>query len=455
MTNFGHLHWEEGLFLQQHHLQLMQRSGVNDRTAERRLFQPFPYGVIESRLSPDELSNLVLRFDKLRAVMPSGLHVDFPGDAEVPPRDIKQQFENSAGPINVYLAVPLWYESRGNTIDSGPDADWRVKRIHRVSEMERTDENTGDNPQPVRIRKTNARLLLEGEDTTDLEVLPLLRIVQGAGEEIGLPRADPNFVSPLLVMEGSATLLKMCRDLANAVDASRRELVVQMTRGGFSVETMRGVQFEQMLRLQTLNRFAGTLPEMVEAGTITPFSMYLYLRELLGELAALSPDRDMFEVPPYNHDAPFIPFSDLIERIRGFLRGAVAASFMKVDFQKEGPLFVANLEEKHFAQATEYFLAIKTTQDASMLAKLVCNEDEFKLMPRSLAGRAVRGLKLVEDRHPPMQLPSDTSLHYFRLVLADSARAWSLVEKEQQISAEWPGSEVADYQLTLYMPSAG
>ncbi|MGI9014800.1 MAG: type VI secretion system baseplate subunit TssK [Phycisphaerales bacterium] len=450
-----HIHWEEGLFLQQHHLQMMQKSIAGDAAIERRLFASHPYGVIESHLSPDELSNLVIRFERLRVIMPSGVVVDFPGDAELPPRDIKKQFEAGSGPIQVSLAVPLWYDTRGNTVDNTPESDARTKRIYKVSEIERVDENTGENPQPIRVRRANARLILTGEDETDLEVLPLLRVVQGTGDQIGLPRADPNFVPPCCVMEGSATLRKMVRDLANAVDASRRELVVQMTRGGFSVETMRGIQFEQMLRLQTLNRFAGTLPAMADANGIPPFRMYLFLRELLGELAALAPDRDPFAVPDYNHDAPYIPFADLIGRIRDLLRGAVAASFMKVDFSREGPLFVATLSDEHFTRASEYYLAIRSKDDATVLSKLVCNEDEFKLMPRSLAGRAVRGIKLVEERHPPLQLPSDSALHYYRLVLSDSQRAWALIEKEKTTSAEWPGSATADMQLSLYMPVGG
>ena len=52
----------------------------------------------------------------------------------------------------------------------------------------------------------------------------------------------------------------MVRDLVSQVEASRKELVVQISRGGFSLETMRGVQFEQFMRLRTLNRYSARFP---------------------------------------------------------------------------------------------------------------------------------------------------------------------------------------------------
>ncbi len=448
----GHIHWEEGLFLRPHHLQFMQRGSFDERAAERRLFHPYAYGVIESRISRDELSNLILRFDNLQLIMPSGLRLDVPGNTELPPLDITKAFQATSGPMVIRIGVPLWYPTRGNTVDDGPDADWRVKRLYRISEIERPDENTGENPQPIRVRRINARLLVEGEDETDLELLPLTRIVHGAGEEVGMPREDPAFIPACLVLGGSGILLNMARDLANAVDASRREVLDRMTRAGFSIETMRGLQFEQMLRLRTLNYYSARLIHLVEAGSLSPFAIYLELRGLLGELAALQPDRDQSQVPDYDHDSLYVTFFTLSSRIRDLLKGVVPPSFIKVDFSRDGSLFVAELTEEHFTRASEYFLAIRTSQDPVALARMVEDEDKFKLMPKSLTGRAVRGVKLVDERNPPLQLPSDPGLRYFRLMPVDTPRAWKLVQDERTLTAQWPDSTVADVQLTLYMP---
>ena len=435
------IHWQEGLFLQPHHLQRMQRSVQEQASQELRMASAYPYGVIEARLSRDELENLRVRFERLRVIMPSGLDVHFPDSAELPSLDIKQAFAKGAGSFNLFLGVPLWQNARANTLSPEQSADSRVKLLYRVSEIECTDENTGENPKPIQVRKINARLMFEHEDTADMEVLPLLRIVRATGEEVGLPKEDPEYVPPCLVLSGSRSLREMVRDLVSQVEASRKELVVQVSRGGFSLDTMRGVQFEQLLRLRTLNRFSGRLPSLVLANGVTPFTMYLELRELLGELAALHPDRDEFETAAYNHEDPYLCFKELSTKIRSFLRGAVAPSYIKLAFNEAGGLLTATLAEEHFTQPNAYYLGVKTKLDPTVLARYVEDGDKFKLMPHSLSMRAIRGIELKEERHPPLELPAQSDLHYFRLDRATSARMWEQVRLEKSAIVRWTGSE--------------
>ena len=388
----------------------MQRylgTGVAD---ERRRFIPFAYGLIEARLSRDELENKRIRFDRLHAILPSGLEVNYPENAELPSLDIAQAFAKGSGTFNVFLGVPLWQSARANTVSPDTTTDTRTKLLYRVGEVECLDENTGENPKPVQVRKINSRLMFEQEDPSDLELLPLLRIVRAAGEDVGLPREDPEFVAPCLLLSGSRVLREMVRDLVAQVEASRKELVVQVSRGGFSIDTMRGVQFEQVMRLRTLNRFSARLPSMLQAGAVTPFQMYLELRELLGELAALHPDRDEFSCAEYNHPDPFLCFQELSTKIRSHLRGAVAPSFLKLAFKEVNGALTATFTDDHFTQPNAYLLGIKTKLDPTALARYVEDGDRFKLMPLSLITRAIRGVELKEERHPPLELPAASVL---------------------------------------------
>src|SRR4051794_3382275 len=134
----GPVHWHEGLFLQPHHLQTMQHHLLERYNAERKLSFIFPYGVIDMKMSADALENMLVRFDRLRVIMPSGLEVSFPDNADLPSLDIKQAFEASSNAFTVSLAVPLWYATRANAVDlaagntGGGTADWRVKRMYKV-----------------------------------------------------------------------------------------------------------------------------------------------------------------------------------------------------------------------------------------------------------------------------------------------------------------------------------
>ena len=453
------IHWHEGLFLQPHHLQRMQK-GIHDQViTERKLTWAYPYGLLEARLSRDELENMRIRFDRLRAIMPSGQVVDYPDYAELPSLDIKQALAKSVAGFKLFLAVPLWQNARANTVKTSAEADTRAKLLYRVGEAEYSDENTGENPKPVQIRKTNSRLMFEHEDTAEMELLPLMRVARAVGEDVGLPRQDPDFVPPCFFVSGSPVLRELVRDLVSQVEASRKELVVQLARGGFSLEQMRGIQFEQMMRLGTLNRFSGRLPSLVLAPNVTPFEMYLDLRELLGELAALHPDKDEFEAAPYDHDNPLPVFKELSTKIRSYLRGAVAPSFLKLQFKEVNGILTAAFSPEHLTQPNAYFLGIRSKLDPIALGRYVEDGDKFKLMPQSLATRAIRGIALKEERHPPLELPAQSDLHYFRLDRAASERMWQQIQSEKSATIRWTGSELdwsgADFTLYMTIPSTG
>lgn len=428
----------------------MQRSVVDLSSSERRLNWAYPYGLIDARLSNDDLESMRLRFDRLHAIMPSGQEVRYPQEAELPAIDFKQAFE-SRGRFVVYLGVPLWFAARANSMNPGQSGDPRAKILYRIAETDVADENSGENVKTILHRRVNARLLLENEDRSDLEVIPLLRVMRAAGEEVGMPRRDPEFVGPCLILNGSATLRELVRDLSGQVLASRQELVLQITRGGFSIDTMRGMQFEQVLRLQTLNRYGARLEALVETPNLAPFDIYLELREILGDLAALHPDRDLYPSTPYQHDNPYPCFSELAAKIRELLRGSVAPSFLKLPFIKTNGVLKASMTDEHFLKPSDYFLGIRTKEDPRSLAQLVEDPDRFKLMPESMAGRAIRGVILKEERFPPLELPAQSNLYYFRLLRGESARSWQQIQTERSAVVRWTGNDSADYDLTLYM----
>lgn len=450
------VHFNEGLFLQQHHLQIMQRNILSRLGAMRPLAFSYPYGLIESQVSAESLKNQMVRFDRLHAIMPSGMEVRFPESADVPSLSIKQAFESRTGAMTIYLAVPLWSPERANVVTADNKDQWMVKSTYRIAEIQQADENTGQNPRPIAVRRINARFLIEGDDTTDMEVLPVLRVVRGVGEQVGEVRQDPHFIPPCMLVRGSPVLRDMLREFANQLEASRTELSLQVTRGGFSIDTMRGAQFEQCLRLRTLSRASARISSLLKVNNLTPFDMYLELRELLAELGSMYPDKDkQLAAAAYDHDKPAVCFEDLTDKIRGLLRGAVTARFMKVDFKPEQNMFLAGLTEEQFTQPNEYYIAIRTREDPIALAKLVENQDQFQVAAPTMAGKRIFGLKLQEERYPPVELPAQSGQFYFRINRQDSQRMWDRIKEEKSMAIRWLGMENSDFSVTLYMTIPG
>jgi predicted component of type VI protein secretion system len=207
------------------------------------------------------------------------------------------------------------------------------------------------------------------------------------------------------------------------------------------------------MRLATLNRFCASLPSHVEEGAITPFRFYLELRELLGELLALNPADGLFECRSYNHLDPLPAFKELDHKIRAEIRVSRAAEPMRVAFTGDPGLLRATLDPQHFEKPTGYFLGIKTKLDRTRLALYVTDGNKFKLMPRSLEMAAIFGLELKEENVPPLELPAQSDLHYFRVLPASNQRRWDQIKQDKAISLVWNKTDLdlSDAAFTLFM----
>ncbi|HEV2209463.1 MAG TPA: type VI secretion system baseplate subunit TssK [Verrucomicrobiae bacterium] len=445
-----HVHWHEGLFLQPHHLQLMQRRLLSDIRGARALFTPFGFGVLESRLSPDDLADGRIRFERLRAILPSGQEVFFPDDANLPPLDIKAELARGSGALEVVLAAPLWSKNRANAFRPGESADPRVKLLYIPEEArEVADENNGDNKQAIHIRKVNARVALKGDDLSDMEFLPLLRVLRAAGEDAGKPRQDPEFAPPCLLLRSSPALHDLARDLVAQLNASREQLRIKAATGGLGIE----VKWELTLRLSVLNRFCASLPSLIEEGWIPPFTLYLQLRELLGELLALHPAETLFDCRPYNHLDPLPAFKELDRKIRAEIIVSRASQPLRVGFEGDPGRLRAALEAQHFEKPTGYFLGIKTKTERTKLALYITDGNKFKFMPRSLEDAAIFGVELKEENYPPLELPGQSDLHYFRVLPSSNQRRWDKIKDEKAASLVWNKTDfdLSDATFTLYM----
>ena len=445
-----HVHWHEGLFLQPHHLQTMQHRLEADIRAARALFNPYCFGVSESGLSHDDLADGRIRFERLRVIMPSGQEVFFPEDANLPALDIKAELVRGAGALEVLLAVPLWAKNRANAFRQGEGVDPRVKLLYIPEEArEVADENTGENPQVIHIRKINARIVLKGDDLSDMEFLPLLRVVRASGEEAGKPRPDPEYVSPSLLLRSSPVLHSLMRDLVAQLNASREQFRIKATTGGLGLE----VKWELSLRLMILSRFCGSLPSIVEEWLVPPFTVYLQLRELLGELLALHPEKAVFECELYNHLDPFRSFKQLDQKIRELIRVTRGPGALQVPFSGNPGLLRASLEPMHFEKPTGYYLGVKTRVERTKLALYLSDANKFKLMPRSMEQVAIFGIELKEENYPPLELPGQNDLHYFVVLPASNQRRWDQIKQDKGMSLVWNNTEfdLADAAFTLYM----
>jgi predicted component of type VI protein secretion system len=73
-------------------------------------------------------------------------------------------------------------------------------------------------------------------------------------------------------------------------------------------------------------------------------------------------------------------------------------------------------------------------------------------MARSMIQQRIWGVKLQEERHPPLTLPAKGDLFYYRLQRAESQRMWDRIKDEKTMAVRWPDMQTSDFQISLYMP---
>src|SRR5262245_26167948 len=103
MASTGPVHWHEGLFLQPHHLQVMQRFLLDQTFQARELAFPYSHGLVKLELAGGELEKKLVRIKSLQAVMPSGLVIESPGNADIPALHINDRFDRDSKPFIVCL----------------------------------------------------------------------------------------------------------------------------------------------------------------------------------------------------------------------------------------------------------------------------------------------------------------------------------------------------------------
>jgi len=221
--------------------------------------------------------------------------------------------------------------------------------------------------------------------------------------------------------------------------------------GGHGLE----VKWELTLKLLILNRYSSILPSLVEEGNVPPFEVYLLLRELLGELLALAPDKTIFDCEPYNHLDPLPCFKELDQKIRSLIIVTKGNPPLRLPFEGTPGKLRATLEQQHFDRPTGYYLGIQVPAglDRTKLTLYVCDGNKFKFMPKSMEDMAIFGLELKEETYPPLDLPALGNQYYYRLVPTSNQRRWDQVKQDKAASLVWNNADfnLSEATFTLFM----
>jgi type VI secretion system protein ImpJ len=285
------------MFLQPHQFQAEHRY----LTARSHRSVSWPYhhswGLRSIQVDADALTNSRLVIHELRALFRDGTPVAVPDDGLLPALELKGLFEPGQ-PLTVFLAVPVLNLGKANVADDAPDPNAR----YQLDSQELEDENTGVNPQPIRVRRPNLRLLISGQDQTGFTTIPVVRLVKSALANAP-PEIDVSYIPPVLACDAWHSLHgDILQGLFDRIGRKRERLASALASRGGAIAGGDPADAVTAAHLRELNESYAVLSVLGFSPGIAPLAAYTELCRLVGQLAIFDRTGRWPAIPPYDHD---------------------------------------------------------------------------------------------------------------------------------------------------------
>jgi type VI secretion system protein ImpJ len=461
------------MFLQPHHFQAQHRY-VTART-HRGVKWPVHHnwGLRSVQIDTDALANNRLVIRSLEACLRDGTPVSVPEDGVLPALDLKELFQPGQ-PLTVYLALPVLNLGKANVADGEPDPNAR----YRLDAQELEDENTGVNPQPVRVRLHNFRLLVTDQDQTGFETVPVVRLEKSALANAP-PQVDASYIPPVLACDGWPVLNRdILQSLFDRIGRKRERLASAFAARGGAIAGGDPADAVAAAHLQELNEAYAVLSVLAFTPGIPPLAAYVELCRLVGQLAIFDRTGRWPAIPPYDHD----DLGGCFYRVKAYLDALLdilpEPEYKERAFVGMGLRMQVAVESNWLDPAWALFIGVRSEMDPDEVVRLLTVPGQLDMKVGSgdrvdaifQLGQA--GLRF-EPCPKPAVLPDLAGQRYFR-VSRQPEREWQQVlrsltvavrinetrvvgglQGQRAVTVRTAGGQTSTMQFTLYaVPSA-
>jgi type VI secretion system protein ImpJ len=422
------VHWHEGMFLRPQHFQAADRYGAHQRAVGSKWDLHYNWGLRSIDVNMDALANHRLVVQSLRARLRDGTLVSLPEDAPPNEVDLREPLE-SRRELNVLLAVPVLRVGRANVAEDGQPEAGRF--LLDAPEIE--DENTGQNPQPLQVRRLNVRLLVEPQqEKPGYEVLPIARI-QKSADAAATPCIDTNYIPPVLACDAWQILqIGILQAIYDRIGRKSEVLARLVESRGIGVESYAGEDFRIIAQLRALNEAYTVLNVLAFADGIHPLEAYAELSRLVGQLSIFGQNCRPPDLPRYDHDDLGRCFYAVKKYIDALLEDVEEPDFEAVPFRGEGLRMQVGLKSEWLESAWQPFVGVKTTLPADQCINLLTAPGQLDMKIGS-HDRVDRIFELGQTglRFSPKQAPRSLppGLVYFQVDRLSQVSEWDHVRR--------------------------
>jgi type VI secretion system protein ImpJ len=421
------------MFLRPHHFQAADRYWTEAINASEQWDHAYYYGLCEFELSSEAAANYQVQVNFCRARMKDGTLISREPGQELDRIDLKEAFAREAA-VRVFLAVPKLKMGAVNV--SATDRADKARYVEVKHAVQ--DESLGGNDQEVQLRSLNVRLLLSTDDMEGYEVLPVAQI-ERAGEREAVPRLDVSYIPPLLAVDAWPPLGRdILRAIYDVIGKKIELLSQQVINRGITLVSQEPGDLDRLWMLSALNVAYATLHALTFARGVHPFTAYVELCRIVGQLSIFSRERRPDAIPHYDHDDMEPVFRWLKRQIELLLEQIRDYEFEQRFFVGEGKGMRVTLESKWLNADWQWFVGVSRggLSEKECLVLLSPGELDWKLgsarQVDPLFEYGAEGLHMTPLERAPRALPPGGDWVYYEV--SRQGAAWKDVLETQTLA---------------------
>jgi type VI secretion system protein ImpJ len=296
----GEVHWQEGMFLRQHHFLTEHRQMVRLVQLDGKWALHHNWGLRSITLNTEALGNFRFSVTALEARLRDGTLIEVPKDGPLAELDLKPVLESNRK-VTVHLGVPVLKSSQANVSEARPADGMRYYVITQQLE----DENLGVNPQPIPIRRLNLKLLFSTDNLAGYETVPIARIEKSERAE-ATPQLDATYIPPVLACDAWRDLsVGILQSVYDRIGRKIEKLAGQAVSRGLGLDNLDSQAQKGTLsfaQLRAFNEGYACLSNLAFLEGLHPLPVYIELCRMVGQLSIFHWTRRPPDLPLYDHD---------------------------------------------------------------------------------------------------------------------------------------------------------
>jgi type VI secretion system protein ImpJ len=415
---------------------------ANERTA--RLASPDPWGVRRIAVDSQALSYDRLHLTTLDVRLPDGTLVDTETADQLPVARDLGTVPAALDAVVVSIGLPLVSAQGGNCLEAGQKAA-RPRRFLR--EYRQVADLHGEGHEEISVERHALALLFDFEASVDYVTCPISRLVRNAQ---GRFEIDPAFVPPCLFLSASEHLTQRMKRLAEVLSAKSASLAVRRRERSDQIADYAVADVSLFWLLHSVNSSWPDLARLCQAPDQHPERLYAVLARLAGSLLTFSTSETLMAIPPYDHTAQEVVFTELESLILTLLNTVIPSRVIPITLERiRGSAWLGQIKDERLVEGADYYLSVQSGLPAHTLLEQLprlCKAgapDEVEQIVNS----ALPGIPLRAMSRLPAAIPIRIENLYFALDSAHPAFKRMCAARACQF---YVPASIPDVSLELY-----